>query len=332
MEAEYLFLGHSSEVYQSYEERKKLPPGYKLLLLAECDIRTNRPDIEKAIDLAGAKTLNVSKFRVFNEGDPYPSLRIHLLNDYHMQTNPGAINYVGIGRSGVYSVPLDLEHFKGMEEFVERYWHLDEEKRIARYYYNGLTVKIGIKNNNIFEDLKKTLLVNEDSVESDIIEFQFEDAYFPKKKDLKELLKTSKTLDDLHKQLTFSIEDLFEKLGPGTYIVPTCRSVNADAGDDEQDLFNYIADEIDPELADKLTLRSATNKLAYRKQKIEFLNSIKNHPKLQEEAWKEKLELVRRKLERIVKTIQNTRAKSTLKQRGVQARKRKTRKQSITSF
>jgi hypothetical protein len=324
MEAEYLFLGHSTELYQSYEERKKLPPGYKLLMLTECDIQTKRPDIEKAIDLASVKNLNVSKFRVFNEGDPYPSLRIRLLDDMVIKSMPGdIINYVAIGKSGVYSVPLNLEEdFTETEALIRRYWRFDDEKKVARYYFTGLRVNIGT-NENIFEDLKKTFLVNADAFETDgIIEFQFQGAFFPNKSEIKEIMKTTKTLDELYTKLTFSIEDLFEKLGPGTYIIPTCRSVAINDDDDEQDLLNYISDEIDPELADKLTLRRSTNRLKYRKQKLNYLNTIKNHPKLQEDPWKEKVELVRRKLGRIIKTIQNTRSKSALKHRGA----RKTRR------
>lgn len=321
MEAEYLFLGHSNEKYQPYEERKPLPQGYRLLLLAECDIQTKRADVEMAIELAAAQPLNVSKFRVFQEGDPYPSLTLQLLGDYDIKTAPGATKYTGISRSGAYALPIELGNFLEMDSFIERYWNYDKEKQVASYHYPGENIKIKTTE-KIFEGLKKNLLVKEDEIDSSIVEFQFEGAFFPKRVELKEIAKTSKTIDDLRKKLTFDLEDLFEKLGPGTYIVPLCRSVSANAGDEEQDLLDYIYDEIDPELPEKLTLRHGTNRLAYRKQKLNYLNTIKNHPKLQEEPWKEKIELVRRKLGRIVKTIQNTRSKSALKHRGA----RKTRR------
>lgn len=323
MDPEYLILGHGNEVFQPYEERKKLLPGYRLLVLAECDMLTESASVDKIIELATAPILDVTKFRIFKEGDLYPSFNISLLSSIDIGPTTGGYDYTGISRSGIYSLPLEQDTFHYYDEYVRRYWRFDDEKRTAQFRYPGISLKIQTSRVR-FAALEKSIVVNTDDIQKDAIDFMFLGSVFPPKKEMKEILLGSKTVDDLSNKLSFTIEEIFERLGPGTYIMPLCRAVVADAGDDEQDLFNFIAQEVEPELAEKLTLRQNKNRLKYRKQKLNMLNSLKNNPKLQEEPWKGKLNKVRKNLQRIIGTIQNTRAKSALKHRGV--KQRKTRK------
>jgi hypothetical protein len=154
----------------------------------------------------------------------------------------------------------------------------------------------------------------ENALEKDLVEFQYEGAHYPKKAALKEYLKSSPTLEDLKEKLTISVEDLFEKLGPGTYLIPLCRTVRPDIPN-QQELFDYIEAEIYPDLDKRLNMRYNHNKIKYKQQKLELLNSLKNHPKLANNSWKSKVNSVRKNLKRAINVVKNTRSKSVERQR-----------------
>lgn len=322
---QFLVLGHSAEKSVPFDERPILPPGTTLLVLAECDVATRTADVDKAIQLASEIPLDFSKFRVYTEGSSYPPLELQLLSDSFIEKTKTK-SYVPVVRSGVYAGPLNLEEFQSYEEFIRPRWHLNETTGNSTYYGYGTKLRIPDSRKR-FQTYKKSVLVNAENPEKDMIEFQFSNAIYPTKSQLAEILKTSTTLADIRSKLNISLEDLMKKLGPGIYIVPSCRTVEVNAGEEEQDLFSYIEAEIDPELAAHLNLRSNFNRLKYRKQKLNLLNRLQNHPKLQEEPWKETLGLVRNRLRKIVQQIETTRSKSTLRQRNRGAKNlRKTRR------
>lgn len=319
-EPQYLVLGHSSEEPIAYEERPRIPAGYTLLLLTECDMATRTADVYKAIELAGQVPLDLTKFRIYKEGDLYPSLDLRLLSDFYISKTAKGKDITAISRSGVYPVPLDKSEFEFVGDYIERYWHFDEATRASIFQYHGKTVKI--ENSSLaYITYKKSLIVDEENYEKDFVDTQFMGSIYPNKKDLKEIVKSTKTVDELRERLSIPLKDLFEKLGPGLYIVPSCRSLSIDLGEAHDELFDYIEKEIEPELGGKLTLRRHFNSQKYRKQKLNYLNSLKNHPKLQEEPWKGKLETVRNRLRKIVGQIENVRSKSVGRQRGKNARK-----------
>lgn len=314
-EAQFLVLGHSSEMYQPYEERPRIPPGYTLLLLTECDIATGTADVYKAIELAGQVPLDLSKFRIYKEGDLYPSLDLRLLSDFYITKTAQGKDITAISRSGVYPIPLDKSEFEFVGDYIERYWRFDEATRTSIFQYHGKTVKIG-NSSLAYKTYKKSLIVDEENYEKDFVNTQFMGSIYPNKKDLKEIVESTQTVDELRERLSIPLKDLFEKLGPGLYIVPSCRSLSINLGEAHDDLFDYIEKEIESELGEKLTLRRHFNRQKYRKQKLNYLNSLKNHPKLQEEPWKGLYNQVRDKLRKIVKNVNTTRSKSALKQRG----------------
>jgi hypothetical protein len=309
----FLVLGHSSEKFQRFEERPKLPPGYTLLVLAECDMATGTENINQAVELASQTPLDFSKFRVYREGDPYPTMSLSLLTDFNIAETKNNETYFGIQRSGVYPVPLDLQEFQFYEEFIGLRWNLiDSDAR-----YKGYDFSLKIPNaKKRFKTFQKCVVVKEKEPQKDFIEFQFLNALYPSKQKLAEVLQSSNDIYDIGSGLGISLDDLFKELGPGLYIVPSCRSVEVDLGEDHQEIFSYIEAEIYPDLEERLNKRHGFNKLAYRKQKLNLLNNLKNHPKFTEDPWKSKYESVREKLRGVVHQIENTRSKSRGRQRG----------------
>jgi hypothetical protein len=312
MENQFLVLGHATEKYQTYEERKKIPEGYTLLLKTECDRPTYQSEVEKVIEIASQTPLDLSSFRVYKEGDPYPSLKLLLLDDIEVGKVKGA-EYFGLIRSGVYKLPISLDDFKSHDEWIEKYWIHDDKNSSSRYYYLGESIRIP-KSKLAYSGLRRSLLMPENALEKDLVEFQYEGAHYPKKAALKEYLKSSPTLEDLKEKLTISVEDLFEKLGPGTYLIPLCRTVRPDIPN-QQELFDYIEAEIYPDLDKRLNMRYNHNKIKYKQQKLELLNSLKNHPKLANNSWKSKVNSVRKNLKRAINVVKNTRSKSVERQR-----------------
>jgi hypothetical protein len=328
-EKQYIFIGHSIELFQPYEERPKVPPGVTLLLLAECDRTTGTEDVNRAIELATQVPIDQTKFRVYKEGDLYPNLELGILGDFFIAStqkkNGTKKYYTAITRSGVYSVPIDADDWQSDSRWLERHWTHDHATNTSVYTYGDFRLRI--PNSRLgYKTYKHSLVVDEDNIDKKIIQLQFEKAVYPPKQEIKEILAKSQTVDDLKKYLRIPLPDLFEKLGPGLYIVPTCRRVKANAGEEEQDLFTYIEQEIYPDLESRLNLRTNHNMLKYRKQKLNLLNSLKNHPKLQEDPWKQTYEKVRNSLRKIVGAIQNTRSKSVVRQRGGKTRKTSRRK------
>jgi hypothetical protein len=321
-EPQFLVLGHSSETVIPYEERKKIPQGYTLLLLSECDKATGTEDVNRAIELAMETPLVLAKFRVYREDDPYPDLQLSLLSDFYISKTSKGKHVTAIQPSGVYLVPLNREEVTFREEYIQRYWQFDEATGTSIYRFEGETLRIPNSTRG-YKTYKKSLIVNEDLYEKNLVEFQFENTVYPPKSELKDILNKTQTLDELKKSLTIRLEDLFKKLGPGLYIVPTCRSIklSADIENAHNNLFEYIEREVDPELGEKLTLRHNFNRLKYRKQKLEFLNSLKNNPKLQVKPWKNIYTRVRNDLKRTIQIVENTRSKSALKQRGGKTKK-----------
>lgn len=312
-QSQFLVLGHSLEKSVPFDDRPLIPPGTTLLILAECDVATRTADVDKAIKLASEIPLDFSKFRVYTEGTSYPPLTLQLLSDAGVETTKTK-SYTPIVRSGVYAVPFNLEEFQSYEDFTSRYWHLNETTGNSTYSGYGKILRIPDSRKR-FVTYRKSVLVNSENPEKDLIEFQFSDAIYPTKSQISDILQQSKTVDEIKSKLIISLEDLMKTLGPGIYIVPSCRTVQANAGEEEQDLFQFIEDEIDPELASTLSLRQNFNRLKYRKQKLNLLNRLKDHPKLQEQPWKETLAVVRNRLQKIITQIENTRSKSTLRQR-----------------
>lgn len=325
MDPQYLVLGHSLENIVPFEERPKIPPGYTLLLFTECDVATGTEDIHRAIQLASQVPLDLSKFRIYREGDSFPPINLVLLSDFFIGETSKGKTLSAIARSGVYSVPIDQQEFEATSDFIERYWSFDEESKISTWRYIDTLLRIP-KSSKSYKTYKKSVVVDENAFEKDLIEFQFTGAVYPIKNDITKYLDETTSIDELKSKLKITLQDLFRKLGPGLYIVPSCRSLNISKPRDHDELFQYIEEEIDPELANKLTFRHDFNRQKYRKQKLNFLNSLKNHPKLQKEPWKEIYDRVRNDLRRVMKTVENTRSKSALKQRGIKTRKRNTRR------
>jgi len=327
MENQFLVLGHSSEKFQTFEERPKLPPGYTLLVLAECDMATGTEDINRAVELASQIPLDFSKFRVYKEDDPYPTMALSLLADFNIAETIKNKTYFGIQRSGVYPVPLNLEDFQSYNDFIGMRWNLNGSDA----HYKGYDFNLKIPNaTKRFKTFKKCVVIEKDNPQKDFIEFQFSNALYPSKQTLAEVLESSKDIYDIQDGLSITLDELFKILGPGLYIVPSCRSLEIDLGQEHQDVFEYIESDIYPDLEDRLSKRHGFNRLAYRKQKLDLLNSLKNHPKFAEDPWKSKYESVREKLRNVVGKIENTRSKSRGRQRGAGRKKRggKTMKKS----
>ena len=312
---QFLVIGHSSEEYVSYNNRPKIPEGCTLLVFAQCDMTTKTEDIEKAIELASQVPLDTSKFRIYKEDDPYPPLNLQLFSDFEIPlVNKSPL--WALLRSGVYKVPIDLEDFQSYEDFITRHWMLNSNTKTS--YYSAYGKKLTIPDSEKrFKTYKKSVVLTDENPQKDFIEFQFSQSIFPPKATLTKILDESKTVEEIREKLKIPLSKLFQILGPGLYIVPSCRSAEVDLGDDEQDLFNYIDKEIYDDLADRLTLYHNRNRLAYRKQKLNLLNGLQDNPKLQEEPWKTKYLKVREELRSVVRQIENTRSKSRGRQRGV---------------
>ncbi len=323
-EPTFLVLGHSSEKYQPYEKRPLLPDGYTLLLSTECDRATMSENVSEVIKLASEPSLDFTKFRVYKEGEHYPELSLLLLDDHDISQG-----YSAISRSGVYSVPLQ-EDFYSHFEWTERYWKYNEEKERATYWSPHVKVAWDLSKNDIdfFSFLKRTTITSIEDPQLDYIEIQFENAVYPPPKEIKKIFSTVKSFPEVKSALRITLRELFKKLGPGTYIIPLCRSMSVDYGEAHDDLFDYIEKEIYPNLRERLSLKKNRNRTKYREQKYNLLTSLKNHEKLQEEPWKTMLFDVRANLRKSINVVKNTRSKSALKHRGENTRKQRRKSES----
>ena len=207
----FLIIGHGEESLVDFDKRKKMPPGYTLVTLAECGMTTKDTDI---CNFVGGFTnpayeayvkdpltnrqiiqtlLKGKRIHIYKEGDSYPELFLQLYGDWVDEDN-----IVRLSKSGIYKYPIDKDDFK-----------FSDEESICDSMFDYVDLgKYGIFLPDDF-DIKK----------------MYRGSIFPTENEAEEIMNThSRIHDRVKKNLTVSIDTIFEKGGPGIYYHVVCRN------------------------------------------------------------------------------------------------------------
>jgi hypothetical protein len=212
----FLTMGHGEDdININYNERKKLPKGYTLITLAQCGVVTQRenvvPFMEAFMDKEKEELLSHpnenkeilnkignTEVHIYNEGMSYPSLYLHLFIDFG---DVGDDKKVDITKSGIYKFPVARENLEISPDAE------GEEK-----YFGKLSVDSSFmpKISNL-EELKN----------------MYKGSLFPTTDEIEEIYRITKSLSKIKKNTIHSLDDIFEKFGPGIYYFVVCRAPKA---------------------------------------------------------------------------------------------------------
>jgi len=234
----FLILGHGTENLINFEQRSKIPPGITLVTLAKCGLVTYQRQICPAIKAFSQKEFEpylldpkthrkqLNSFmkdtlHVYTEGEYYPSLEVQLLSDF---SNPNADkngwgSSIRLFKSGVYQFPTKPEDFD---------------------IYNGEAPG------------PQTLFCNRGYATAELgwagnldSRFKLEPVYrgsiFPTPEQAQKIRDdTGGEITTMKKQLTYSLETIFEKGGPGVYFYLVCRNPK-----NIKDVYTYLGTNLD---------------------------------------------------------------------------------------
>ncbi len=211
----FFISGHGIEYFIPFEKRERIPPGITLVTISECAEFVNLDKIYRFIrEFAKLDNENIflypyknikklrkipiigNSFRIYTEGMYYPSLSIQLFLDFTSEEYENTLTAV---KSGVYSFPLDRE-----------LWRLDNNNE---WYIDVINTNI-IDPNPSFTDLNKISTLYTDSLLP--TDYQVESFFNISK---------YKKMDKFKERVTYSINKIFEKLGPGVYYYISCRGI-----------------------------------------------------------------------------------------------------------
>ncbi len=202
-----IILGHGDETIIPFETRKRMPPGYTLVTLVECGQLAAANQITKFTDAfrnpdnrdlfenpVGRDELK--HMHIYTEGMLYPDTTLNLFSYW---SNPIEITLtrkqIAVGKSGIYEFPL-LENTA------------------------LTTVEMETPKGLIFP---RPTLKFKDSHE--LAEKSYKGSIFPTPEMVTELLtKLNNNFVQFEEQMSFSLETIFEKCGPGVYYHVICRA------------------------------------------------------------------------------------------------------------
>lgn len=210
----FLILGHGTEEPINFEARPVIPDGITLVTIAECGIITRKEDVcpmveaftkEENRDILENPRLNRERIRsflngkdihIYETGKRYPQLFLQMFLDW---SNDSGIE---IFKSGTYRFPIAKADLQIKDEPVE--------ESFCDSLFRETSPYVGWK--QFFPD-------------DFPYEKMFQGSLFPTADEVGTLLEEKAGVSrDVKKELTVSLETLFEKGGPGIYYFVVCRS------------------------------------------------------------------------------------------------------------
>lgn len=207
----YLILGHGTEEIIDFDKRPILPPGYTLVTVSECGIVSTKDEVCPIVDAFADSTkeeilshpqenkkeiqelMGNKGIHVYRSGNKYPKLNIHFYLDWHDDTQ------TTIMKSGLYKFPI-----------------------------NSLLFKIS-EGDTVCKRAFKTLKPYQGTLESFLpidyaVREQFEGSLIPTVSEAEGVFSLTKKVSSYQKNLTYNLESIFERGGPGVYFFVICRS------------------------------------------------------------------------------------------------------------
>lgn len=208
-----IIIGHGTEEYLPFNERNKIPTGYTLVTLAECGVQTEEDEVSSIVEAFGnlenknifdnpkkyskyiSNILKGQPIHIYSEGMRYPPFFVSLLADWE-NTNKNRT----VIKSGVYEFPLN--HLE---------WQLTNNSNFKKRIFGTASISGSFmpKFTNI----------------SNISSRVYKNSILPTPSDVQ--LKLDKFKGDVSKfrnSITYSIEEIFNKCGPGVYYYVICRT------------------------------------------------------------------------------------------------------------
>lgn len=220
----YILLGHGSESQVGFEERRRLPPGYTLVTLAECGAVTTIHEVAAFLntfsDPAAKEMLENPRdhkrdieailqqpIHVYSEGMYYPSMTLQLFADWEVK---GKVRRAV--KSGVYPFPTDATAW--MLDPSANTW---ENRLFGNYTVSGMYNPV---------------------LEEDAVDFAgrfYSGSLFPTEGEVQDALTaTKRNMGKYSKAMQFPLDAVFQRGGPGIYYYVICRSPH------ESDFAEYV--------------------------------------------------------------------------------------------
>lgn len=209
----YILLGHGSEAQVDFGARPRIPPGYTLVTLAECGAVTTIDEVAALMDTfsrPGAKNILENPrthkgaveaivhqpVHVYTEGMAYPAMTLQLFADWEVKGKERRAV-----KSGVYRFPTESTS-----------WVLNPDANTWENRLFGSYPVSGMYNPVITHT-------------EDFAERFYTGSIFPTVDEVRQALAASKgNVERFSKAMRFSLEDVFERGGPGVYYYVICRS------------------------------------------------------------------------------------------------------------
>jgi len=202
----YFIVGHGLDNLKKFHERKRMPEGTYMVTLAECGVVTHADQVYRVIrafsDLSNEEiiknpllrkkaleSLIENKIHIFPPGSLYPDLKVQLLADWNEST-------YHVVKSGVYKFPINMDSFLIGDG--------EKEARLFRHYSD-----LGF-----YGELKDTIDTEQ----------LYKDSLFPTVEEAAAEFGKTRKINDIHKALTVSMDDIMTRVGPGIYFYIICRS------------------------------------------------------------------------------------------------------------
>ena len=339
----FLILGHGFEDPKEYDTRQVLPANTYLVTTTECGVSATsahdmfpmieamlaQPDMFKdpKTHLEHITHLVRKGLRILGPGDPYPFLKTNLT------INVGSESGTYLAKSGIYQLPLTPADFSIWPEGLA----IPEDMRDEARYVVPLKGKSPMY---LKVDQPRTILGT--------IQTAYRGAVFPNQATVTAAVESDRyyptgivQLGHLQGAFTQTLEQIFERLGPGVYYYPICRSIKLPMKEEVESPFILLEEAIqkssntdkDQDLARlrELKERSRNPGTEVSLDKLALMRELR--PLLEKYRGDDKITNYLKELEKYVHRVETIRARSAERQRtrrGGRKRKSKTNRKLLT--
>ena len=342
----FLVLGHGFEDPKEYDTRDVLPADTYLVTMTECGVASTsaddmfpiiegmiaQPELFKDPETNQEHIIHLLRkgIRILGPGDPYPFLHTNLVINV---SNKGS-NY--LAKSGIYKLPLTREDFSIWPRDIA----IPDDMRNEAPYIVPLNNK-----NPMYLKVEQPRTILE------TLQTVYRGAIFPNEKTLETTVTSDPNfpsgivgLGHLQEQFTQTLSQIFERLGPGVFYYPICRSIEMPMKNETLSPFRFLEELIiastHPDKARDLeTLKSikqqtqdpASRLFTDKKLIIEAVYPLAEKYKNTDPENFPNAERFANALQQTIERVNTIRARSTEKQRTRRGgRKRKTRRMRRT--
>lgn len=219
----FIINGHGTEKLLKFNDRKTLPSGYTLVTFTQCG---NISYLEKTVDKVVTAFMNPDYENILSNPKS-DNLKVIFGKKFGEED-------VYIYREGDKYPPLSCEFFLDWEHGSDRTKHYMVKSGL--YKYPLLGDRSNYLNKKVI-DIKSHFFNSFDEDKLDQVKELYSGAIYPSSEDLEKILSDpdGKFIHRFRKQVMLSIDEIFEKGGPGIYYWPVCRGI----GDNVVTLNNY---------------------------------------------------------------------------------------------